>query len=76
MLVAHQATKNNTSSNDTKTHMNESLNLHTVPYVRFWQHGQIALTAKARVNNLLQNNHQDDAKSLAEEWLVRHTETN
>ena len=51
--------------------MNESLNLHTIPHVRFWQHGQIALTAKARVDNLLKTNRQDDAKSMAEEWLTR-----
>ena len=51
--------------------MNESLNLHTIPHVRFWQQGQIALTAKERVDNLLKINRQDDAKSMAEEWLTR-----
>ncbi len=51
--------------------MNESLNLYTIPHVRFWQHGQIALTAKTRVENLLKNNRHDDAKSMAEEWLVK-----
>ena len=50
--------------------MNESLNLHTVPHVRFWQQVQIALTTKVRVKNLLKNNRQIDAKSLPEEWLV------
>ena len=50
--------------------MNEQKHLHTVPHVRFWQHGQIALTAKARVESLLKNDREDDAKSMAEEWLT------
>ena len=51
--------------------MNEQTRLHAVPHVRFWQHGQIALTAKARVERLLKNDRQRDAKSMAEEWLTR-----
>ena len=51
--------------------MNEQTHLHTVPRVRFWQHGQIALTAKTRVESLLKNDRQRDAKSMAEEWLIR-----
>ncbi len=51
--------------------MNEQTHLHAVPHVRFWQHGQIALTAKFRVENLLRNDRQSDAKSMAEEWLTR-----
>ena len=50
--------------------MNEPSHLHAVPYIRFWQRGQIALTAKARVDSLLKNDRQRDAKSIAEEWLV------
>lgn len=50
--------------------MNEQIRLHAVPHVRFWQHGQIALTAKARVESLLKNDRQRDAKSMAEEWLT------
>ena len=51
--------------------MNEQTSLHTVPYIRFWQHGQISLTAKARVESLLKNDRQSDAKSMAEDWLTR-----
>ena len=51
--------------------MNEQTHLHAVPPVRFWQHGQIALTAKARVESLLKNDRRSDAKSMAEEWLIR-----
>ena len=51
--------------------MNEQTRLHAAPHVRFWQHGQIALTAKARVESLLKNDRQRDAKSMAEEWLTR-----
>ena len=50
--------------------MNEQTRLYAVPHVRFWQHGQIALTAKARVESLLKNDRQSDAKSMAEEWLI------
>ena len=50
--------------------MNEQTRLHAVPHVRFWQHGQIALTAKARVESLLKYDRQRDAKSMAEEWLT------
>ena len=51
--------------------MNEQIRLHAVPHVRFWQHGQIALTAKTRVESLLKNNREGDAKSMVEEWLTR-----
>ena len=51
--------------------MNEQMRLHPVPHVRFWQHGQIALTAKARVESLLEKDRQRDAKSMAEEWLIK-----
>ena len=51
--------------------MNEQTRLHAVLHVRFWQRGQIALTAKARVESLLKNDREDDAKSMAEEWLTR-----
>ena len=50
--------------------MNEQIRLQTVPYIRFWQHGQIALTAKMRVESLLKNDRQRDAKSMTEEWLT------
>ena len=51
--------------------MNEQIHLHAVPHVRFWQNGQIALTAKTCVECLLKNDRQSDAKSMAEEWLTR-----
>ena len=51
--------------------MNEQIRLRAVPHVRFWQHGQIALTAKTRLESLLKNDRQSDAKSMAEEWLIR-----
>ena len=51
--------------------MNGQTHLHTVPHVRFWQHGQIALTAKTRVESLVKNNREGDAKSMGEEWLTR-----
>ena len=50
--------------------MNGQTRLNAVPHVRFWQHGQIALTAKTRVESLLKNDREDDAKSMAEEWLT------
>ena len=50
--------------------MNGQTRLNAVPHVRFWQHGQIALTAKTRVDNLLKSDRQRDAKSMAEEWLT------
>ena len=51
--------------------MNEQTHHYAVPHVRFWQHGQIALTAKTRVESLLKNDRKNDAKSMAEEWLTR-----
>ena len=51
--------------------MNEQTRLRVVPHVRFWQHVQIALTAKTRVESLLKNDRQRDSKSMAEEWLTR-----
>ena len=51
--------------------MNEQIHLNAIPHVRFWQRGQIALTAKARVESLLKIDRQNDARSIAEEWLIK-----
>jgi hypothetical protein len=39
--------------------------------MRFWKYGQIALTAKARIDLLLMNENQQEAKSMIEEWTIR-----
>jgi hypothetical protein len=39
------------------------------PHIRFWCRGQIAVTAKTRIDKTLTTNHQD-AQAMIEEWII------
>lgn len=39
-------------------------------HIRYWRYGQIAFTAKSRIQQLLKCNGQLDAKSMINEWIV------
>lgn len=49
--------------------MNQRSFQKTFPHVRFWRSGQIAIEAKARINNL-RTSQPSDALAMAEEWIM------
>ncbi len=42
---------------------------HIQPIVRFWSRGQIAVTAKTRIDQTLTTN-PEDAQAMIEEWII------
>ena len=39
------------------------------PHIRFWCRGQIAVSARIRIDQLINTKH-DDAQSMIEEWIL------
>ena len=45
-------------------------NKYVQPHIRFWSRGQIAVTAKTRIDQTLTTN-PEDAQAMIEEWIIR-----
>jgi len=46
------------------------------PHIRYWQNGQISVSAKTRIESLVDQDRQGEASAMISEWVIKQTNQN